>query len=296
MKISYIGKFIRLHDEEYIARSFEALGHQVIRIPQSSSHQDIVNILKVHTPDILLYAKWNCPPEVKPTIVQLQRAGMKTVCWLFDLYFGYHREYIIRNSQFFKSDFVFTTDGGHNPQFTQCGIKHHCVRQGIYKDECVMFDEVDKSGIVFVGSSNPLYPERQEIMAMLKDVYGDHFTWYGRKDTNEIRGMDLNKLYAKTKIVIGDAVFSPHYWSNRVVETLGRGGFMIHPEVPGIAQEYPYLVLYRRGDMGDLRKKIDYYLTHNKEREEIRRKNFEFVRDRYTTEKKCLELLQWLNQ
>ena len=132
-----------------------------------------------------------------------------------------------------------------------------------------------------------------ERLEQLAKMY--NFKWFGRKNTDELRGENLNEIYAKTKIVVGDSVYSPYYWSNRVVETLGRGGFLIHRDVPGIKEEYPDLVTYD-GTMEDLLKKIDYYLSHEEERQEIIRKNFEHVRDHYTMDKKCEELITWLNQ
>lgn len=294
-KIAFIGKFGRLHDEEYIARSFEFLGHIVIRIPQSSSPFDIKTTLEKYKPDFLIYTKWICPQIIEQSISKLKREGMKTICWLFDLYFGYHREYLVRNAKYFYSDYLFTTDGGHKIKWIEYGIKHICVRQGIYRDECVLLKNKKKEyDIVFVGSDNPLYPERKLIVESLAKEFS--LGWFGRKDTDECRGMDLNELYARSSIVIGNSYYSPHYWSNRVVETLGRGGFLIHQEVEGLKEEYPYLVTYKRGDIEDLKEKIHYYLSHPKERERLRKKNFEWVRDRYTMDKKCNELIQWVNQ
>lgn len=294
-KIAYIGKFSLLYDEEYIARSFEMLGCAVTRIPQSLPWFDMKNMLEVHKPEVLIYGKWECPKELFPTILKLKREGVKTVCWLFDLYFGYTREYQVRNKSFFRSDYVFTTDGGHGAQFSQYGIKHICVRQGIYDKECVLLPlKPMKYDVVFVGSDNPIFPERKERLRHIASYC--NFKWFGKRDTNELRGMALNELYAESKIVVGDSFYSPHYWSNRVVETLGRGGFLIHQEVEGLKNEYPDLVTYKRGDLQDLRNKIEYYLTHEDERQEIIKKNYNLVKSRYTMDKKCSDILQWLNQ
>jgi spore maturation protein CgeB len=121
-----------------------------------------------------------------------------------------------------------------------------------------------------------------------------NLTWIGKNDANEMRGTALNYLYAKTKVVVGDSVISPNYWSNRVVETLGRGGFLIHKEVEGIKEEYPYLVTYT--DYGDLKAKITYYLAHDDERMEIIKKNYEWVLNNYTCDKKCAELIKLYEQ
>lgn len=284
MKLVIIGKFHKLYDEEYIARSFEMIGCEVIRIPQTMASIDVTLNLSKQKPDIILYAKWDCPIDVKDEVEKLQRSGTKTVCWLFDLYFGYSREFQVKNKSFFKSDYVFTTDGGHQKEFEELGINHACIRQGIFKNDCYMlpFKEIENE-IVFVGSYSPIYPERNELMKRL------NVKWIGRRNSDEMRGDKLNELYSETRIVVGDSFPSPFYWSNRVVETLGRGGFLIHKETEGLKEEYPYLVTYK--DEKDLIEKIDYYKKHEEERRKIIINNFNWVKDNYTCEKQCQKIL-----
>lgn len=291
MKISFIGKFGRLHDEEYIARSFEALGHEVQRLPERLILMQFVGLIREFRPDVILFTKLFIA-EPEKLLEFAKKEGIKTVSWNFDLYWGYPRQERIPKTWGFRADKVFTTDGGHEAEWKSVGIDHQCVRQGIYAPECYIETAVP-DGIAFIGSENPLYPERQRMMRFLKENY-TNFKWYGRTDTNEIRGVALNGLFARTKIIVGDSVYSPHYWSNRIVETLGRGGFLIHQEVEGLSEEFPYLVTYRRGDMADLKAKIDYYLKNEAERWRIVRKNHEWVKSRYTMEKKCAELLSKL--
>jgi len=284
-RIAFIGKFKLFHDEEYIARSFESLGHEVKRIDQNVGVLDLRNYLSQQKPDILLYTKY----DIDPDLLRLCKLiGIKTVCWVFDLYFDYTREYQVKNKTFFKSDYVFTTDAGHDDRWKELGINHHCIRQGIYEDECYMLTPNPDIDVTFVGSESPVYPERNNKVVWTAKNY--NFKWFGRRDTNEVRGERLNILFAHAKVVIGDSFFSPHYWSNRVVETLGRGGFLIHQDVPGLKEEYPDLVTYD-GTLEDLRVKIDHYLANEKERLEIVRKNFELVKSKYTMKHKCQDLL-----
>lgn len=270
MKISYIGRFERMHDEEYIARSFEMLGHEVFR-------NEIVPDY-----DILLFAKWD-----NPDIPNLRN----TVCWVFDLYWDYVREFRVKTAPFFQAKNVFTTDGGHAERWLKAGIKHKVVRQGIYKPECEILPG-NPEGIVFVGQDNPANQDRSEELKFIIDNYANRFRWYGRYNTHDLRGTRLNKEYGNAQIVIGSSVYSPHYWSNRVVETLGRGGFLIHQEVAGIRKEYPFLVTYERGNFDDLKEKIEYYTRNEAERQHIVELNHRWVRDHYTMDKKCDILLK----
>jgi glycosyltransferase involved in cell wall biosynthesis len=286
-KIVYIGNFKNLWDEEYIARSFEDLGHNVIRIHEKDSVNYIAQTITSAKPDFVIFAKLRVG-NAEWLLNELRVRGIKTICWLFDLYWGYVREEQIKTLPCFKAQIVCTTDGGNDEKWEQMKIKHFTVRQGIYKPECFMLSEPKEHDLVFVGTFNPANVERNIVLDKLSEDF--NLTWIGKRDANEMRGTALNNLYAKTKVVIGDSVISPKYWSNRIVETLGRGGFLIHKEVEGLKEEYPYLVTYT--DYEDLKAKIEYYIKHNKEREEIVKKNFEWVRDNYTCEKKCDEIIK----
>jgi hypothetical protein len=224
MKIAFIGKFKRMDDEEYIALGFEAIGHTVLRIEDSTPALDICAQLK--EVNLVLWTKLRVD---NPSLVvaHCKLRDLKCACWVFDLYFDYHREYQLATHPAFKADYVFTTDGGHQKEFEALGINHHCVRQGIANSECYLEPLVAPKGVIFVGTDNPMNPYRTEMISSVKK-YSSEFEWIGRGDPTEVRGTDLNKLYARKKIVIGDSVYSPRYWSNRIVETLGRGGFLIH--------------------------------------------------------------------
>lgn len=289
--IVYIGKFVNMYDEEYIARSFESIGCKIIRVDQTTYYGDIMNILEIEKPNYLLFHKWNMTRSIYETI---KRLNIKTICWLFDLYWGYHREYLIQSSSFFRADYLFTTDAGHDSDWEKIGLNHKCIRQGIYKEDCYISPVTDcENDIVFVGSDNPIYPERKECLKYLNKYL--KFKWFGKINTNDVRGKQLNELFSKSKIVVGDSYPSPFYWSNRVVETLGRGGFLIHQETEGLKDEYPNIVTYEKNNWIDLRNKIEYYMIHEDQRLEIIKKNFNLVKRKYTMDKKCRELLLYIS-
>ena len=285
MKIFFIGKFTNFYDEEYIARSFEMLGHEVFRMDQRNHPDHIKHYLDEFKPDLVLWTKLGVP---QPIITREICRAYKTACWVFDIYWGYKtREHRLTSHPAFTADYVFTTDGGHEQEFKNAGINHHCVRQGIWKDDCVLLPfQPIKHEVIFVGSDNPLFPQRKELVNSIGAE------WFGRMNTNEVRGMALNELYASTRIVIGDSYPSPFYWSNRIVETLGRGGFLIHKETEGLTEDYPYLVTYK--DEEDLKAKIKYYQEHEEERQSIILKNIAWVRKHYTMEKQCEKLLSFI--
>jgi spore maturation protein CgeB len=73
------------------------------------------------------------------------------------------------------------------------------------------------------------------------------------------------------------------YWSNRVYNTIGRGGFMIHPYCKDMLEEFEdgvNIVLYK--NQKEMFEKIDYYLQNDEEREKIRIAGRDLVRSKYT--------------
>ncbi len=283
-KIAYLGKFNVLHNEEYIARSFEMVGCEVLRVPET--HPSAFSVVMDYKPDFVLTAKFNVL-RGNFILEQFRNHKIPTVSWTFDLYWDYTRESRIHTDGCFKTDLVITTDGGHDDRWESVGIRHRCVRQGIYKPECKIVPGIKKHNLIFVGSANPNNKGRSKILSLLSQRY--QLRWFGRDNSDEVRGMQLNELYGKTRVVVGDSVESPHYWSNRVVETLGRGGFLIHKNVPGIKEEYPDLVTYETEE--ELFDKVFQYMSDDVSREEIVQKNFKHVLKNYTMDKKCLEVL-----
>ena len=152
-------------------------------------------------------------------------------------------------------------------------------------------ESTKKRDVVFVGSKkyHPEWPYRTHLINWLDKNYGSRFEHYGNGGIESIRGIRLNKLYWSTKVVVGDTLclnFNyPDYWSDRIYETLGRGGFLIHPYIPGIEKEFvdkQHVVFYEYGNFDQLKELIDYYLTHDEEREAIRLAGHELVKDKYT--------------
>lgn len=300
-KIIYFGDFVAGHSTEvYIAHAFTELGYKVICLQDNSTsikNPDVVldEICQIN-PEFILFSKGKLGGEIEQLMSSLKFRNIKTVCWLFDLYFGLNstrvNKLIIKEPPF-NSDIIFSTDGGHQIDFNKIGIKHKCLRQGIHEKEAILYKLPKTHDIIFVGADH--FKNRGWLLDGLKEKYGDRFEWIGFP--KEIRGLPLNELYASTKIVVGDSQPSPKYWSNRIYETLGRGGFLIHPRVEGIEEEFEdgkHLVLFERGNTEELCKLIDYYLEHEEEREKIRKAGFNHVKKNYTYKKRVSMLLSMI--
>jgi len=304
LRIAYVGNFLHRHcTEVHIKKSLEALGHTVVAIQE----RDLDNIASPTVDDIFkrsldcdlwFYTRtWGMNSAGDHDgiwlLSQLKEAGITTASLHLDLYVGLAREADIRlDNPFWATDFVFTADGGHQDFFKARGINHYHLSPGILHSEATFGipREEMKADIVFVGSYKHYpreWPFRQRLIEWLKDTYGDRFQMW--VDGRDARNQDLNDLYASAKIAIGDSIWVPNYWSDRYFETTGRGGFLIAPMIPGLERFFPGDLLTtfdnKQGkltDFSELKKLIDYYLEHDAEREEKRRKCFEHVRRNHT--------------
>ncbi len=300
----YIGNFQVFYTTEMnIKQSFEALGWQVKEYQENTFKVDEVLEESKKGYDFLLFTRtWAETGEKYRRI--LKHIKIPTVSWHLDLYWGLDRENSFKDDSFWQSDYIFSADGGHQKEFKELGINHYWLSPGVYHKECYLGKKTEKfkSDIIFVGSYgyHSEWKYRQVLINWLRRTYKDRFKLcpddIGR---SWIRGNDLNNLYASAKIAVGDSLYSPYYWSDRIPETLGRGGFLIHPFVLGLEKEYNYwkhFVPYQHGDFKTLKEIIDYYLTHDEEREKIRIAGQNWVKENYTYKHKALKVLEVLEK
>ena len=285
MKIAYLGNFsLDFTTETHIARSLEYLGHEVVRLQENEvTLEQAVNA--ANSSDLFLWTR--TPGFLKfDGHEMLRRIQVPTASYHLDLYVGIQRHGNIDTDAFWRTDYVFTPDG--DPQaaevFKEKGINHIYQKPGVYHAECYLAEKLPEyeHDVIFVGSYgyHPDWPYRPQLIDWLRETYGDRFRLYPEclnPEKTHIRGRELNQLYASAKVVVGDT-FCPNfskrgYWSDRAYETLGRGGFLIHPFIEGMDEEFVdgrHLAYYRYQDFNELKQKIDYYLEHPKERTEIK--------------------------
>jgi len=183
-------------------------------------------------------------------------------------------------------------------------VKGHYLPAGVYHKECYIEPAKLKNDVIFVGSKkyHQEWQYRPQLINWLSDTYKNKFRHYGNGGIKSLRGSELNTLYASSKIVVGDTLCIgfkyPDYWSDRVYETMGRGGFIIHPYVSGMEKEFEdkkHLVFYEYGNLKQLKELIDYYMEHDEERETIRKAGHELVKENYTYKNRWKHILKELN-
>lgn len=270
----------------YVTHALQQNGVTVVKRPYTSSinFRSLRRAIELHEPDVVLFSKASasCYPEL---IGWCRNRGILTVAWIWDLYFGYRPQ---RPPQFL-SDILFTTDGGHDGHWKEIGANHRVLRQGIHGPDCVMFRGDYRYDVAFIGSGAS-YRGRGRLLAYLHSTFGHRMVHY-----NDVRGIDLNRALSHVKIVVGDSYPSSGYWSNRIYEITGRGGFFIHPTVDGMEEEYTdgeHYASYPRGDRAKTTEIIRHYIDANEERERIRAAGFEHTGTHFTYESRVKELLE----
>jgi len=293
MKILYLGNFKESwRTEVYVLKALEKLDIKVKKVQEGKS---VLPIIKRFKPDYFLYSKANNTPDLAEALDYCNENDIFSVCWLYDLYWGTPREGEAREHIRFNADLVLDTDGGHDKMWRKFGVNHRVLRQGILREEAKIVAPNRKypEDIVFIGSNYKWWSYRGKLLKFLKNTYGNKFAHRGQN--NEFRGKKLNELIASSKIVIGDSVYSPKYWSNRVYETIGRGGFLIHPKVAHLEREFEYykcFVPYDPGNFEQLKEIIDYYLSHDEEREKIKLAGYKYCVNNYTYKIRVNQLIK----
>jgi hypothetical protein len=291
MRVLYVGPFEHSWGtEEHVARAFEALGHQVSRV--KIRDWDGKNIAPDVAAETDLFLTQSPLPNLDvSTLRWLEANGCATASYHLDLFVGLARQAHVGHDAFWRTGTVFTADGDPASQeyFESLDINHRWLPPAIAHDETyagTSRSEFDYD-VVFVGSGgyHKEWTWRRDLLRLLH-----HSPWTFRHFDHHppIRGADLNDLYATARVVVGDSLALPghrDYFSDRYFETVGRGGFLIAPRVPGIEKFFidgEHLALYDLGNPKQLVEQVDYWLAHPEDARQIARAGQEHVRAHHT--------------
>lgn len=279
------------------AKSLQALGHdcEIIQENKVATDTALAGGLKSDC-FIWIHSHGFKNPGRMPmedVLDELKAAGIPTLAFHLDLYQPLparwaeyvNSPYMNRLQHFFTVDRLMADWLNANTE-----TKGHYLPAGVLESECYASDQpsAHANDVIFVGSRryHDLWPWRSQLIDWLQDTYGPRFTHVGGDGpTGTVRGDALNRVYANSKVAVGDSLcvgFNyPHYWSDRATECMGRSGFLIHPFIVGMQNYYrdhEHLRYFTFGDFDGLKTLIDYYLEHDEERELIRKQGHEHVK------------------
>lgn len=325
LRIAYVGNYqpdlpkdlnegIPWSTESHVALSFEALGHEVIRIQENGS--DPFRLALDAEPDLFLWTRtWPVDTtRALRTLLEFHQRGIPTAAFHLDIFRGLRRsgkdEYA---HPMFQCDHVFTADGEEPEQWTSRGINHHWLRPGVLAAECVpgtpqpQFAEYD---VCFVGSRqyHPEWPHRWQLIDFLRKTYGKRFLHVGGDGEypgtgHALRGQALNDLYASIPVFVGDSCFAhprAKYWSDRAYEAPGRGAFQLFPYIEALAKEIVAgrvcQLYYELENWDDLKEEIDIWVSEFRSdvtsRPQWVATSSAYIRDNCSYTQRCEELLR----
>jgi hypothetical protein len=267
------------------------MGHSVIRLQEGRASSPKIYKSAIQS-QLFIWVHthgWNTPEtslKMTDVLKELKKRNIPTITYHLDLWLGLKRQEDLETDTIYKDiEYFFTVDKLMADWFNEnTNVKGRFLPAGVYHQECYIHKSYDgttfDSDVIFVGSRryHPEYPYRPALIDFLRATYGTNFKHIGGDgDTGVIRGDQLNKAYARSKIAIGDSLnlnFNyPYYTSDRLFESTGRGGFTIYPRIVGLEEYFKdneEIIFYEHGNFDDLKQKIDFYLIHQNKREEIR--------------------------
>jgi hypothetical protein len=284
-RIAFLGNFkVSYSTESHHLKTYRDLGFDVVALQENEASASEILTAAMQS-DYFCWTHthgWKTD-GIESVLSALKNKGIPSYGYHLDLWLGLEREKDLKSDPFWGVEYFFSVDKLMVEHLSKShGPKTFFLPAGVFQDECVpgSFRKEFAYDVVFVGSKSyhHEWPYRSKLIEWLEKTFEDRFALFGPQGKGVIRGSELNDLYASAKIVIGDTLCKdfdyPYYLSDRVFETTGRGGFMIHPYIRGIEQLFDVhqeLVVYPFNHFEYLRYLIEYYCKHDALRMEILR-------------------------
>lgn len=308
MRFAQVGNFGPAHStENELRKAITAAGHESVSYQENERHafrrlaRDVANF------DAVLWTRTVWPnmdfEGMRRMIAAARKATVPVVGYHLDIWHGLRRSTEIGQHPFFTVDLLCTADGGHDPEWERIGVRHRWLPPAVSAEECEPGRPRPDlaADVAFVGSWQGYHAEHQHRAELVDWLRRDgRCRFWPAPGEHAVRGAALRDLYATTKVNVGDSCFAglvPNYWSDRIPETLGRGGFLLHPWVPGIEAHFTdgeHLRLWPAGDWRELRRLIDHYLAHDDERRRIAQQGRAHVLERHTYTVRIAQLVEHL--
>lgn len=316
MRIAYLGNFVPEHStENHVRQAWLDEGHEVVRVQEGDPEALATLIKRVGDVEMVLWTRTadlaakSGDKAAWALLTAAERAGVPTVGFHLDRWWGLNRESTVWTSPFFRCQYVITADGGHPDSFAEIGVNHFWLPPAVSLPETEPGEPQPqyRSPLAFVGSWQGGYHKewqhRADLVRWLQIKYRNQIKFWPQAGQPSVRGEALRNLYASVDIVIGDSCLAgnaTHYWSDRIPETIGRGGFLIHPWVEGLDEHFrttnhyetPHLFTWNAGDWNGLKAAIEWAKDHPDERRAFAAAGREHVRKHHTYNRRVNQILE----
>lgn len=287
MRVAYIGNFQPEYSTENdVRKAFEYLGHAVTPYQENNFRTAHMRALLNGPPDLLLITStWDTAINLSEWLgftQELAKLNVPTATLHLDIFWGTgrnNRKWWL--NPMFHTSHIFTADGDHQEQWKAFGKNHFWLPPAVRHDATHLgeYQEEYACDVAFVGSNGLGYHEdvwsyRKELTGQLRAMcQRNGWSWRnpGGDHPKVSRGKELNDFYASAKVTVGDSLClkkeSSRYWSDRVPETLGRGGRLIMPQIDALSEIYEHkLPMYEWGNFKHLEKIIEVYLKNHEDK------------------------------
>lgn len=307
LRISYVGNFSSEYTTENdVRKAIEELGHECVVLQEGdASNPNKASWDKVKTEtlksDMLLWTgTWGDAYPLQDVLDLVHECAVRdipTATLHLDTFWSTGRagrKWWLE--PMFHMGYLFTADGDYTDKWELLGKNHIWLKPAVRHD-AVKWGEVRKDfecDVAFVGSNGQGYHEdvwgyRKQLVDFLRETCkknGWSFKNIGGDLPKVERSDDMNDFYASAKVTVGDSLClkkeKAHYWSDRVPEATGRGGFLIMPHIEMLKVDWNLLPTYNWGDFEQLEEMIKHYLEHEDERHAIQLTNFNITKEEHT--------------
>ena len=297
MRVAYISNTrYEFCTETHVGKTLIDMGHDVAYLQEDEVTLDQIRREGMKS-DLVLYTRtWGLEKGALDLWKEFESAGVVTASLHLDLYLGLQREDTLDGDPFWQTAYVFSADGDPQSQleFERRGINHYWSPPAVFRDECVpgRFQPHFAGDVAFTGSYPyphvTAWPYRDQVVQYAMGRYS-RFNVYGAS-TEVVRNAALNNLYASAKVILGDTLCPgfthKNYFSDRLTETLGRGGCLVFPYVDGLNglgfRDGEHVRFYNFGDFEQLGSIIDELLDDEPQRERLKTQGQAFVKEHHT--------------
>ncbi|MGI8425593.1 MAG: glycosyltransferase family protein [Actinomycetota bacterium] len=291
----YIGNHGLHNTETHVTEALERAGHTVHRVQEAYGVWVSALPQALATqPDFVLWTHTgrldhDYASQLR-ALNDLKDAGIPTVGYHLDLFWGVHRASLIGVDPFFNVRTLITPDADHDDLWSDAGLDHRVLPPATNMADAMLigrFRQEIAADVAFVGSWHNYHPEwlhRRELVHRMQQ----RTSFRSWPAAGEVRGQALGDVIASTKIMVGDSCWPDGpggYHSDRIPVTLGRGGFLLHPwseQLGDIYEDGVHLRYWPLGDWKELDKLIAYYLAHPQQRQTIAIQGRRHVIDNHT--------------